>query len=60
MKNTPITDDNDWHDDPMYWLEDEKCPDCGSKHLVSCYRANGPDDYVTQTECMGCGTTWEN
>lgn|GEM_PF-4102285 len=58
--DTIIQDDNDWYDDPLYWLEEMACPECGSYKLVSCHRANGPDDYATQTECQSCGATWED
>lgn len=33
------------------------CPYCGSV-VKDFYRANGPDDYSKDAECVGCGSYW--
>lgn len=45
---------------PEWEHEKVLCPECGSDKLYSMPRQFGPDDYVKQTECRGCGSTWEN
>ncbi|OGO14243.1 MAG: hypothetical protein A2Y53_03815 [Chloroflexi bacterium RBG_16_47_49] len=55
-----LDENTDYEYEPQEPISTEDiCDQCGG-NIIKYFTANGPDDYDTVWECLGCGETWSS